>query len=48
MGGQERNWLLVKVDDDGADRRRDPVSTEPGSVLTGRTNDDLAAERDGA
>ncbi|MDO9380816.1 MAG: DNA polymerase ligase N-terminal domain-containing protein [Nocardioidaceae bacterium] len=42
MGGLERNWLLVKVDDDGADRDRDLVADEPGSVLTGRTNDDLA------
>ncbi|GAA4831194.1 DNA polymerase ligase N-terminal domain-containing protein [Saccharopolyspora rosea] len=38
--GQEQ-WLLVKVDDEGADRRRNPVSTQPESVLTGRTNADL-------
>ena len=41
MGGDEANWLLVKVDDEGADRRRDPASTENQSVLTGRTNEDL-------
>lgn len=38
--GREQ-WLLVKVDDEGADRRRNPVSTRPESVLTGRTNADL-------
>ena len=41
MGGDEANWLLVKVDDEGADRRRDPASTENQSVLSGRTNEDL-------
>ena len=25
MGGDDANWLLVKVDDEGADRRRDPT-----------------------
>ncbi|MER7082254.1 DNA ligase D, 3'-phosphoesterase domain-containing protein [Saccharopolyspora kobensis] len=38
--GKEQ-WLLVKVDDDGADRRRNPVSTQPESVRSGRTNDEL-------
>ncbi|HVL64610.1 MAG TPA: DNA polymerase ligase N-terminal domain-containing protein [Actinomycetota bacterium] len=40
----ERGWLLVKMKDEAADARRNPTSTEPESVLTGRTNDDLAAE----
>jgi DNA ligase D-like protein (predicted 3'-phosphoesterase) len=40
--GDERNWLLVKIDDDGADRRRKPASSQPESVLSGRTNDELA------
>jgi len=44
MGGDEANWMLVKVDDDAADRRRRPTSTQNQSVLTGRTNEDL--ERD--
>ncbi|SDR95808.1 DNA polymerase ligase N-terminal domain-containing protein [Microlunatus soli] len=39
--GNDRNWLLVKVDDDDADRRRKPERTQPESVLSGRTNDDL-------
>jgi len=30
------NWLLIKMDDDKADARRNPVSTEPDSALTGR------------
>lgn len=38
--GREQ-WLLVKVDDDQADRRRNPVRAQPESVLTGRTNADL-------
>ena len=41
MGGDEKNWLLVKVDDEGADRRRKPTSTQNKSVLSGRTNEDL-------
>lgn len=31
------NWLLIKMDDDQADARRNPVSTENKSVKTGRT-----------
>lgn len=31
------HWLLVKMDDDDADARRKPVSTEPQSVISGRT-----------
>ncbi|NYD41311.1 DNA polymerase ligase N-terminal domain-containing protein [Nocardioides panaciterrulae] len=41
MGGDDSNWLLVKVDDEGADRRRKPAKTQPESVLSGRTNEDL-------
>jgi DNA ligase D-like protein (predicted 3'-phosphoesterase) len=40
-GGPE-HWLLVKRRDEAADRRRNPASTQLESVLTGRTNDDLA------
>jgi hypothetical protein len=42
--GGDDNWLLVKVDDEGADRRRRPARTQPESVLSGKTNDDF--ERD--
>ena len=38
-------WLLIKMDDDAADARRNPVSTEPLSVATGRDLDEI--ERDG-
>ncbi|KHL09077.1 DNA ligase D-like protein (predicted 3'-phosphoesterase) [Mumia flava] len=41
--GKEQ-WILVKIDDDGADRRRRPTSTQNESVLTGRTNEDLEDE----
>jgi DNA ligase D-like protein (predicted 3'-phosphoesterase) len=40
-GGRER-WLLVKKDDEGADRRRNPVSTQARSVLSGVTVEELA------
>ena len=42
MGGDQRIWLLVKVNDEYADRRRTPETTELASVLSGRTNEDLA------
>jgi DNA ligase D-like protein (predicted 3'-phosphoesterase) len=41
MGGDEANWMLVKVDDEGADRRRKPTSTQNESVLSGKTNEDF-------
>jgi len=47
-GGDEKNWMLIKVDDEGADRRRRPTSTQNESVLTGRTNQDIEAEARGA
>jgi len=37
-------WLMVKMDDEEADAGRNPVSTEPGSVLTGRTIEDISQE----
>ena len=46
--GDDERWLLVKMDDDEADARRNPVSTEPASVKTGRTIEEVAeAESDG-
>ncbi len=44
--GQE-HWILVKMDDDEADARRNPVSTEPRSVLSDRTIEEIAAEATG-
>lgn len=40
LGGDEGNWLLVKVDDEHADRRRRPTSTQNESVISGRRNVD--------
>jgi len=41
LGGSELAWLMVKLDDEGADRRRNPASTQPESALSGRRNEDL-------
>ncbi len=43
MGGNARNWLLVKVNDEYADPERDPTVDENESVLSGVTNEQLAA-----
>lgn len=40
----EKRWLLIKMDDEQADARRNPVSTEPKSVLSGRSLKEIAAE----
>ena len=42
--GEKPQWLLVKRRDDEADARRNPVSTHPESVLSGRTIEDLQSE----
>lgn len=39
-----KDWLLIKMDDAEADARRNPVSTEPVSVVSGRTLEEIAAE----
>lgn len=41
-GARDERWLLIKQRDDGADARRKPVSTQPESVLSGRTNEEVA------
>jgi DNA ligase D-like protein (predicted 3'-phosphoesterase) len=46
-GGAKPKWLLVKRRDHEADARRNPVSTEPRSVLSGRTVEEVAAEGNG-
>lgn len=43
---EEDQWLLVKMDDDEADARRNPVSTEPDSVVSGRSIEEIAADAD--
>jgi DNA ligase D-like protein (predicted 3'-phosphoesterase) len=47
MGGKDENWLLVKMDDEGADARRNPTHTQPESVLSGRTLEEVAREEAG-
>jgi DNA ligase D-like protein (predicted 3'-phosphoesterase) len=42
--GEDARWLLVKMDDDEADARRNPVSSQPKSVLSGRTIEEIARE----
>jgi DNA ligase D-like protein (predicted 3'-phosphoesterase) len=42
--GDEANWLLVKMKDEDADARRNPVSTEPASVASGRRLKEIAAD----
>ncbi len=42
--GEDSRWLLIKMKDEEADARRNPVSTQPQSVLTGRTLEQIAAE----
>ena len=46
--GSQQQWLLIKRRGEGADARRNPVSTEPESVLSGRTVEEVAAEVDDA
>ena len=41
---KQDKWLLVKVDDESADRRRNPVSSQAASVISGRTIDEIAEE----
>jgi DNA ligase D-like protein (predicted 3'-phosphoesterase) len=45
-GGDDERWLLIKMDDEEADARRNPTSTEPRSVLSGRTLDEVEKEGD--
>jgi hypothetical protein len=41
---RDSDWLLIKRRDEGADARRRPTSTQPESVLSGRTVEQVAAE----
>ncbi len=43
-GGKGEAWILVKKKGEGADARRNPVSTQPESVLTGRTVAEVEAD----
>lgn len=39
-----KGWLLIKMDDEHADARRNPTSTENRSVKTGRTLSEIQTE----
>lgn len=45
--GDDEQWLLIKMDDEEADARRNPTSTEPDSVKTGRTMQEIRADAGG-
>jgi hypothetical protein len=45
---RRERWLLIKMADEGADARRNPVRTERQSVKTGRTIDEAAEEEGGS
>jgi DNA ligase D-like protein (predicted 3'-phosphoesterase) len=42
--GDDARWLLIKMKGEGADARRNPTSTEPRSVKSGRTLEEVRAE----
>ena len=42
--GAREQWLLIKKRDEGADARRKPTSSQPESVLSGRTIEQLLKE----
>lgn len=44
--GKKPAWLLIKMDDEEADARRNPVSTQPDSVVSGRSIRDVYREEE--
>lgn len=44
QNGDKPQWLLIKKKDEQADARRNPTSSEPNSVLTGRDLDEIAEQ----
>jgi len=43
-GGKKPRWLVIKMDDEEADARRRPTSTQPRSVKSGRELDEIVDE----
>jgi DNA ligase D-like protein (predicted 3'-phosphoesterase) len=41
----KNQWLLVKMDDEEADPSRNPVETEPKSVLSGKTLEEISGSQ---
>jgi DNA ligase D-like protein (predicted 3'-phosphoesterase) len=44
-GGGREKWLLVKLKDEAADARRKPVSSQPESVISGLTIEEMRERR---
>lgn len=44
QGGKKPRWLIVKMNDEHADARRRPTSTQPESVKTGRSLKEIAEQ----
>jgi DNA ligase D-like protein (predicted 3'-phosphoesterase) len=40
-GSDEDKWLIIKLKDDEADARRNPVNTEPESVISGKKIEEI-------
>jgi DNA ligase D-like protein (predicted 3'-phosphoesterase) len=45
--GTKAQWLLIKMRDDKADARRNPVKTQPESAITGRTLKQIEQQQQG-
>ena len=45
--GENERWLLIKMRDEQSDARRNPVSTEPDSVLSGKSIEDIRRKKGG-
>ncbi|MFP4356630.1 MAG: DNA polymerase ligase N-terminal domain-containing protein [Phycisphaerae bacterium] len=46
MGGRKESWLLIKKDDEHADARRKPTSTQNKSVKSDRTLDEIRRQEE--
>jgi len=46
--GEKERWLLIKMNDDEADARRNPTSTQTKSVKSGRDLDEIARDEEAA
>ncbi len=44
QSGKKPRWLVIKMDDEYADARRNPTSTQPESVKSGRDLDEIAEQ----